>query len=210
MVPPVGGADETDTVTLPEPEPPAPVHDAVYVVPEVSAAVVSDPEIPEADELPPETVHPVAFVDDHVMVAVPPELTDVGFAEIVTVGTRFGGCPAPGVVTDAVFESEETFPAASMARTVYVYVVFAVLPVSVYEVVFPRVVINEPPRYTRYPVTPTLSVAAFHVSTTCVALGALPERLLGALGLVVSPGSSSPSYVMVSLGRSAELAASFE
>ena len=53
-------------------------------------------------------------------------------------------------------------------------------------VTLPRVVSRVPPLYTRYPVTPTLSVEAFQERLTCEVEGEVAERLVGVLGAVRS------------------------
>ena len=62
---------------------------------------------------PPLAVQLVALEALHVSVELPPLLTLVGLAEMVTVGA---GVPACAVAL-AVFELPETLPAASVART---------------------------------------------------------------------------------------------
>ena len=64
--------------------------------------------------------------------------------------------------------------------------------VSEYEFV-EGVAICTPLRNTLYPVTPTLSVAAVHVTLTCVGEIALAETPVGTEGAVVSP-ATTPVY----------------
>src|SRR4051812_34379741 len=89
----------------------------------------------------------------------PPRLADSNPSESRTV---------PAVVAVAGALGEETLPAASAARTVYVCAVAGKAPRSLYEVTDPREAICTPPRKTVYPVTPTLSVAAVQVRSTRV------------------------------------------
>ena len=71
---------------------------------------------------------------------------------------------ASNVVNVAASDLADSFPAASTALTVTVYSVFAVSPDSSYSVtVTGEVFTLDSPRYTLYPATPTLSVAAVQV-----------------------------------------------
>jgi hypothetical protein len=67
-------------------EPPSPVHVNSYSVVLVSAPVDQVPLVATAPVQPPDAVHAVAAVEDHVIVALPPLATVVGAAVIVTVG----------------------------------------------------------------------------------------------------------------------------
>ena len=87
---------------------------------------VCEPDVAFVPLQPFEAVQLVALVLDHVSVELPPELTVVGLAEIVTVGATAPAC----IVALAVLELAETLPAASMALTVYEYAVEAESPVS--------------------------------------------------------------------------------
>jgi len=73
-------------VTLACPVPPVPVQLRVKLVAVVSVPVLWLPAVALAPLQPPEAVHAVAFVDDHVNVLLPPLATDVGDAVNVTVG----------------------------------------------------------------------------------------------------------------------------
>jgi hypothetical protein len=62
---------------------------------------VSVPLVPLVPVQAPLAVHDVAFVEDQVRVDDPPEVTDVGDAEIVTVGAGFvGGTIDTSIVVD--------------------------------------------------------------------------------------------------------------
>ena len=74
---------------------------------------VCEPDVAFVPVQPPEAVQEVALVEDHVRVELPPLLTLVGLAEIVTVGAGVPAC----VVALAVLELPEKLPAASVART---------------------------------------------------------------------------------------------
>jgi hypothetical protein len=81
------GAVELVTVTVTERviEPPDPVHVSVYAAVDVGVLV----DVPDVAFVPvhaPDAVQLVAFVDDHVSLVVPPDATDVGDAENVSVG----------------------------------------------------------------------------------------------------------------------------
>jgi len=95
----VGAGDVAATVTTAEPlaEPPAPVHISVKVfVDAVSAPVLADPEVARLPVHAPLATQLVAFVEDHVSVALAPLATEVGLAVIDTVGA------GTDVVTDTV------------------------------------------------------------------------------------------------------------
>ena len=95
--------------------------------------------------------------------------------------------PVPAcVVAVTALEADDRFPAASNALTVYEYCVDPASPVSVNDVVvlLPASVV---PRYTLYPVTPTSSVEAVHVSDTVLLVVPVTFRPVGADGGVVSP-----------------------
>ena len=72
--------------------PPVPVQLNVNVVALVSAAVLWLPAVALLPLHPPDPVHDVAFVDDHINVLLPPLATEVGDADSATVGA--------GVVTE--------------------------------------------------------------------------------------------------------------
>jgi len=74
------------TVTLACPVPPVPVQLSVKVVATVNAAVLWLPAVALLPLQPPEAVHAVALVDDHVSVLLPPLATLVGDADRFTVG----------------------------------------------------------------------------------------------------------------------------
>ena len=76
------------TVAPDWPVPPVPVQLKVNVVALVSAAVLSLPAVALVPLQPPDPVHDVAFVDDHVNVLLPPLATEVGDADSDTVGVE--------------------------------------------------------------------------------------------------------------------------
>jgi len=80
-------------LTLAVAVPPVPVQARVYVLVAVNAAVNTVPEVALLPDHAPEAVHEVASVELHVSVAVLPEVTVLGDADSLTVGS--GG----GVVT---------------------------------------------------------------------------------------------------------------
>lgn len=86
----------TVTVALLCAVPPVPVHASVNVVLAVNAPVLVLPEVPFAPLQPPEAVHDVAFVVDHVSVLDPPLSIRLGDADRDTVGA---GGPEPWTVT---------------------------------------------------------------------------------------------------------------
>ena len=108
----VSGAGVTVTVAESFAEPPAPVQLTEYAV-VTDGVTASEPETAPLVEKP-LPVQLVAFVLLHVSVEELPKTIDAGVAVSVAVG-RGGAC----VVALAEFESTETFPAASTARTVY-------------------------------------------------------------------------------------------
>jgi hypothetical protein len=67
-------------------EPPAPVQVSVYVSVVVRLFSDCEPLVVFVPVQPPKAVQEVAFVEDQVSVELPPEVTDVGLAERVTVG----------------------------------------------------------------------------------------------------------------------------
>jgi hypothetical protein len=87
--PPVLAAAAACTVTVvcAAAVPPGPVQLIVNCVVLVNAGVVAVPEVVCVPLQPPPAVQPVAFVEAHVSVAAPPEATDGGLADSVTVGT---------------------------------------------------------------------------------------------------------------------------
>ena len=101
----------TVTVALAGDEvPPVPVQVTEYVVVTVGETDVL-PEVPDAVK--PLPVQLVALVLLHVSVEDCPLVMDVGFADIVAVGTGLPAC----VVALAVLELPELLPAASYAET---------------------------------------------------------------------------------------------
>ncbi len=92
----------TLTVVFCEAVPPAPLHAIEKVVVCARAAVGCDPEIDLVPVQPPDAVHEVAFVEDHVKVDVPPCATWAGVAERATVGT--GGTALTATVAVRVIE----------------------------------------------------------------------------------------------------------
>jgi hypothetical protein len=82
-----GVAGVTETVTLRDVVPPAPLQARVKVVDCASAAVSCDPDVAFVPLQPPDAVHEVALVDDQASVVVPPCATCAGFADSDTVGT---------------------------------------------------------------------------------------------------------------------------
>jgi hypothetical protein len=81
-----GGAALTLTVAERCVVPPAPVQSSVKVLVVLSAIVDWLPEVALLPAHAPLAAQPVALVDDHVSVELPPALTDVGLAENVTPG----------------------------------------------------------------------------------------------------------------------------
>ena len=67
----VAGGAPTDTVTVCESVPPAPSQVSVKLRSDVSAAVVSLPEVALLPDQPPEAVQEVESVDDQLSVVVP-------------------------------------------------------------------------------------------------------------------------------------------
>jgi hypothetical protein len=92
----------TVTVALRDAVPPAPVHAMVNVTVCARAAVACDPEVALAPVHPPDAVHDVAFVDDHVSVDVPPCATWAGVADNETVGN--GGVALTTTLAERVIE----------------------------------------------------------------------------------------------------------
>jgi hypothetical protein len=80
-------------------EPPAPVQVKVYVVVAVRLFMGCVPLVASAPLQPLDAVQEVALVEDQASVVEPPEVTDVGSAEIETVGTG-GGAVVTVTVTD--------------------------------------------------------------------------------------------------------------
>jgi hypothetical protein len=80
----------TETEALACAVPPAPVQLSVKVVLAFNAPVPWVPETALLPPHPPDAVHDVALMDDQVNVLLPPLLTEVGVAEIVTVGAGVG------------------------------------------------------------------------------------------------------------------------
>lgn len=96
----------------------------------VKFASVCEPEVAFAPLHAPLAEQEVALVLDHDSVDELPVVTDVGDAERETVGAEVGGGVVLCVVADTPVDCADTFPAASVADTVYVYAVDAVSPVS--------------------------------------------------------------------------------
>src|SRR5689334_4631181 len=94
------------TVTLAWPVPPAPVQVSVKVVAVVRLPVLCVPAVAFVPVQPPDAVHDVAFVDDHVSVLAELLLTDVGAAVSVAVGAGV----APVTDTDALAWPEPPLP----------------------------------------------------------------------------------------------------
>jgi len=94
------GAGVAVTVTVADAlcVPPGPVQEILKVLVLLSAPVGALPEVALAPDQPPEAVHDVVSVEDHVRVDDPPLATDVGFAESDTVGTG-GGSGVPVTLT---------------------------------------------------------------------------------------------------------------
>ena len=80
-------------------DPPAPVQVKVYVVVAVRLFRVCVPLVASAPLQPLDAVQAVALVEDQASIVEPPEVTDVGFAEIETVGIG-GGAAVTVTVTD--------------------------------------------------------------------------------------------------------------
>lgn len=93
-----GGEDETATLADCCTEPPLPVHVNVYVRLAVMAPVDCVPVRFLFPAQSPEAVHPVALVEAHVSVELPPDATDVGLAENVSVGAEVSETAAVRVV----------------------------------------------------------------------------------------------------------------
>jgi len=89
------------TVTDAEAIPPAPVHERLKVDVAGKGPVDSDPPVARLPLHAPDAVQPVALVDDHVSVADPPTVTDVGLAVSDTVGGG-GGAAVTVTVVDAL------------------------------------------------------------------------------------------------------------
>ncbi len=83
----------TDTETASVALPPAPVQYAAYVRDAVSAPVLNEPVVPVREVVPSETAQLVAPVEVQLIVADPPEETDVGEAVISTVGAGVERAP---------------------------------------------------------------------------------------------------------------------
>jgi hypothetical protein len=94
--------------------------------------------------------------------------------------------PELSVTTVRALLAAEAFPAASMALTVKAYEVAAVSPEIGALVVVTLATWMVPPRYTRYPVTATLSVEALQARETEVLVTLEEVSPAGALGGVVS------------------------
>jgi hypothetical protein len=85
------GANVTVTVVDALCVPPAPVQERLKVLLLVSAPVDALPEVALLPDQAPDAVQEVALVEDQLRVDDPPLVTDVGFAEIDTVGAGGGG-----------------------------------------------------------------------------------------------------------------------
>ena len=97
------GAADTVTVADCDAVPPAPVQLKMNFVVALSARVACEPSVAWAPLHPPEALHEVALVDDHVKVEVAPLCTVLGFAAKVTAGA--------GVFTDTVADCAALPPA---------------------------------------------------------------------------------------------------
>jgi hypothetical protein len=75
--------------------PPLLLQASAYVVSAEIGPTCSVPDVARGPVHPPEAVQLVAFVADHVSVAMPPCKTEVGFEENVTVGVTGGGLAPP-------------------------------------------------------------------------------------------------------------------
>jgi hypothetical protein len=87
----VGSAGVTVTVAVALPVPLGPVQERLKALVLVSAPVEALPDVARAPNHAPDALQDVAFVEDQLRVADPPLVTEVGFAEIDTVGTGGGG-----------------------------------------------------------------------------------------------------------------------
>ena len=88
----------TVTVTFWFAVPPVPVQESVYVPVAVRLVSVCVPDVALVPDHALDAVQEVALVELHVNVADPPEVTDVGEADKVTVGAEAeggGGLPPP-------------------------------------------------------------------------------------------------------------------
>ena len=92
----------TETEALAWAVPPAPVQLSVNVELAFNAPVPWVPEIALLPLQPPDAVHDVALLEDQVNVLLPPLATDVGAAEIVTVGAGVGFVTVTVVLARAV------------------------------------------------------------------------------------------------------------
>ena len=121
----VGGFTLTDTVAELRADPPSPVHSRTNFVVALKATVVCVPLVGCVPVHPLEAVQVFAFVEDQVSSDLPPLLTVVGVALIVTVGS--------GAVTVTVAEFAALPPAPvqeSVKVVVAVSVPVAVLPLT--------------------------------------------------------------------------------
>src|SRR5690348_12027746 len=132
-------------------------------------------------------------------------------AEAVRVVGGVGGVVSGRVLTVAIVEYGPRLPTASFARTRYEYDVFGVRPVLLYVVtVAPRETIwakleqlTPWHRSTRYPATPTLSVAADQERSTRALLTAVAESGPGAEGGCVSVGAPRKATSCINHGEPA-------
>ena len=103
----MAAAGATVTATLPDAEPPEPVHVTVYVVEESGTTVIEPfgnrPAPPAFEE------HELAFVDDQVRVTDCPGVTLVGLAEIAAVGAE---AAAVNIAVTLLFAVMETMQVA--------------------------------------------------------------------------------------------------
>jgi hypothetical protein len=150
--------------------PPAPVHAKLKVLVAVRAPVLCVPEVALEPLHAPLAVQPVALVDDHVSVEEPPELNDVGFAEIVAVGAGFA-------VTVTVVDAACDVPPAPVQ-------------VSVKVVVAVRLPVETEPAVAFDPLQPSL--AAQPVASVELHVSELDEPLLTDVGdaLIVAVGTA--------------------
>ena len=82
------GPGVTETVADAAATPPIPVHVMMYVVAIVREPVSWEPVVVLIPPHPPEATQVVAFVLDHVSLEEPPDITEAGSAEIMTVGVE--------------------------------------------------------------------------------------------------------------------------
>jgi hypothetical protein len=137
---PTGGVGVTVTIMNPIVLPPVPVHTSVNVLVVVRAPVDWLPFIALVPDQAPEAVQVVAFVEDQVSVADPPEVIVVGLAERVTVGVV-----TPMLLTVTFIDPDvPIFPAASRATAVSAWEPFEAE--VVFQVILCGLVVSSAPR----------------------------------------------------------------